>query len=105
MWGISYPGFYTAMGAIDAHPAQKAASPQAPIADWFIGDDFHHNGTLFLPHAFNFFSSFGDPAQTTPFRKPFITEPPTAISSFSRWDRSPTQIQSICTATSRTGTR
>jgi len=59
MWGISYPGFYAAVGAIDAHPALKAASPQAPISDWFIGDDFHHNGTLFLPHAFNFFSGFG----------------------------------------------
>jgi putative CocE/NonD family hydrolase len=32
MWGISYPGFYTSMGVIDAHPALKAASPQAPIA-------------------------------------------------------------------------
>ncbi|HOK48020.1 MAG TPA: CocE/NonD family hydrolase, partial [Bryobacteraceae bacterium] len=39
MWGISYPGFYTVMGALDAHPALKACSPQAPIADWFIGDD------------------------------------------------------------------
>jgi hypothetical protein len=46
---------------IDAHPALKAVSPQAPIADWFAGDDFHHNGALFLPHAFNFFSSFGHP--------------------------------------------
>jgi uncharacterized protein len=54
MWGISYPGFYTAMGAIDSHPALKAASPQAPVAEWFIGDDFHHNGALFLAHAFNF---------------------------------------------------
>ncbi|HLF83267.1 MAG TPA: CocE/NonD family hydrolase [Blastocatellia bacterium] len=61
MWGISYPGFYAAVGTIDAHPALKAASPQAPIADWFIGDDFHHNGALFLPHAFNFFASFGRP--------------------------------------------
>lgn len=59
MWGISYPGFYTSMGIIDAHPALKAASPQAPIADWFIGDDFHHNGALFLPHAFNFFATLG----------------------------------------------
>lgn len=59
MWGISYPGFYTAVGTIDAHPALKAASPQAPIADWFIGDDFHHNGTFFLAHAFGFFSGFG----------------------------------------------
>ena len=61
MWGISYPGFYATMGIVDAHPALKAASPQAPIADWFIGDDFHHNGALFLPHAFNFLSSFGQP--------------------------------------------
>jgi putative CocE/NonD family hydrolase len=61
MWGISYPGFYTAAGMIDAHPALKAASPQAPVTDWFTGDDWHHNGALFLPHAFNFMSSFGHP--------------------------------------------
>jgi putative CocE/NonD family hydrolase len=61
MWGISYPGFYAAAGMIDAHPALKAVSPQAPIADWFIGDDFHHNGALFLPHAFNFLAAFGRP--------------------------------------------
>jgi putative CocE/NonD family hydrolase len=59
MWGISYPGFYTAAGMIDAHPALRAVSPQAPISDWFIGDDFHHNGAFYLPHAFNFFSGFG----------------------------------------------
>jgi putative CocE/NonD family hydrolase len=61
MWGISYPGFYTAAGMIDAHPALKAASPQAPVTDWFTGDDFHHNGALFLPHAFNFLAFFGRP--------------------------------------------
>jgi putative CocE/NonD family hydrolase len=61
LWGISYPGFYTAAGMIDAHPALKAASPQAPITDWFVGDDFHHNGALFLPHFFNFISGFGRP--------------------------------------------
>jgi putative CocE/NonD family hydrolase len=67
MYGISYPGFYTAAGMIDAHPALKAASPQAPITDWFIGDDFHHNGAFYLPHAFGFFSGFGwpRPAPTT----------------------------------------
>lgn len=54
IYGISYPGFYAAMGAIDAHPALKASSPQAPVSEWFIGDDFHHNGTLFLAHAFRF---------------------------------------------------
>ena len=57
-WGISYPGFYTAAGMIDSHPALKAVSPQAPIADWFW-DDFHHHGALFLPHAFSFLSVFG----------------------------------------------
>ncbi len=69
MWGVSYPGFYTSAGIIDAHPALKAASPQAPIADWFIGDDFHHNGTLYLPHMFRFFSGFGHP-------RPVPTLPP-----------------------------
>lgn len=43
MYGISYPGHYTIAGAIAAHPALKAVSPQAPIADFFF-DDFHHNG-------------------------------------------------------------
>jgi uncharacterized protein len=61
MYGISYPGFYVSAGMIDAHPALKAVSPQAPISDWFIGDDFHHNGALYLPHAFGFISSFGVP--------------------------------------------
>ena len=44
---------------IDAHPAVKAVSPQAPVSEWFIGDDFHHNGCLFLPHCFNFMYGFG----------------------------------------------
>ena len=61
MWGISYPGFYVDAGMIDAHPALKAASPQAPVTDWFTGDDWHHNGAFFLPHAFNFLASFGRP--------------------------------------------
>ncbi|MGW8265293.1 MAG: CocE/NonD family hydrolase [Longimicrobiales bacterium] len=60
MWGISYPGFYAAASMIDAHPALVAVSPQAPIADWWY-DDFHHHGAFFLPHAFNFLSSFGVP--------------------------------------------
>lgn len=58
-WGISYPGFYTSAGMINAHPALKASSPQAPICDWFTGDDFHHNGAFFLPHFFGFTYSFG----------------------------------------------
>lgn len=58
MWGISYPGFYTAAGAIDGHPALVAVSPQAPIADWFW-DDMHRHGAFVLPLAFRFFSTFG----------------------------------------------
>jgi putative CocE/NonD family hydrolase len=60
LYGISYPGFYAAAGMVNAHPALKAVSPQAPIADWFF-DDFHHHGAFFLPHAFNFFARFGQP--------------------------------------------
>src|SRR6202034_805173 len=55
LWGISYAGFYAAAGAIDAHPALKAVSPQAPQADWFAGDDVHHNGAFMLASAFSFF--------------------------------------------------
>lgn len=61
VWGISYPGFYTATALMDAHPALKAASPQAPIADWFIGDDDHHNGAYFLFDSFGFCTFFGMP--------------------------------------------
>ena len=57
-WGISYPGFYTAAGMIDSHPGLKAASPQAPVGDFFF-DDFHHHGAFFLPHAFGFLARHG----------------------------------------------
>jgi hypothetical protein len=63
IWGISYPGFYAAMGAIDGHPALKAASPQAPIADWFVGDDVHHNGAFCPAANFGFFYVFGIPRE------------------------------------------
>ena len=69
-YGISYPGFYTAAGMIDSHPALKAASPQAPVADWFIGDDFHHNGAFYLAHAFRFFYLFGTPIEEPTRRRP-----------------------------------
>jgi putative CocE/NonD family hydrolase len=67
--GISYPGFYTAAGIIDSHPAIKAASPQAPVNDWFMGDDWHHNGAFFLAHMFNWMSRNGRdrPAPTKKF--------------------------------------
>lgn len=60
-YGISYPGFYTSAGSINSHPALKACSPQAPVSDWFHGDDMHHNGALFLAQNFAFFTGFGQP--------------------------------------------
>jgi putative CocE/NonD family hydrolase len=57
--GIFYPGFYSTMGIIGAHPAVKAVSPQAPVTAWFIGDDFHHNGAFFLLDCFSFYYSNG----------------------------------------------
>ena len=44
-WGISYPGFFTTAGILSRHPALKAASPQAPVTDFYF-EDFHHNGAL-----------------------------------------------------------
>src|SRR5205814_7154504 len=61
VFGISYPGFYSTMAAASNHPALKAVSPQAPVTNWFIGDDFHHNGAFFQMDAFAFYSSFGKP--------------------------------------------
>jgi uncharacterized protein len=55
-WGISYPGFQTVMGMIDAHPALKASSPQASPSDMWIGDDFHHNGAFRLMYTFSWLS-------------------------------------------------
>jgi putative CocE/NonD family hydrolase len=59
--GTSYPGFYASMAAINAHPAVKVVSPQAPVTEWMGGDDFFHNGALLLPHFFDFFAGFGRP--------------------------------------------
>jgi uncharacterized protein len=61
VFGISYPGFYSTMAALSKHPALKIVSPQAPVTDWFIGDDFHHNGAFMLMDAFAFYTTFGRP--------------------------------------------
>ena len=61
VFGISYPGFYSTEAALSNHPALKAVSPQAPVTDWFQGDDFHHNGAFFIMDAFSFYSGFGKP--------------------------------------------
>jgi uncharacterized protein len=65
MVGISYRGFYAAAGAIDAHPALKAVSPQGPMSDVYF-DDFHHNGA-FLPVYIHSLPVFGhNPTAPTP---------------------------------------
>lgn len=51
--GCSYPGFYAMYAGVDAHPAVKAIAPQAPVTDWFMGDDIHHNGVMMISDAFN----------------------------------------------------
>jgi putative CocE/NonD family hydrolase len=69
IYGISYPGFYTAASIIDSHPAIKAASPQAPIADLFMGDDSYHGGAFMLAANFDFYSAFTVENNPTPLPK------------------------------------
>ena len=68
-YGTSYRGWLAAAGMIDAHPALKAVSPQAPIGDTFVGDDWHHNGALFLNHAVFYMPIMGK-------RRPALTQTP-----------------------------
>ncbi|MBI4910567.1 MAG: CocE/NonD family hydrolase [Acidobacteria bacterium] len=75
MFGISQPGFYVSAGMIDAHPALVAAAPQAPVTDYYMGDDSYHNGAFMLAHRFSFYMGFrlreGEPqppSPSTPFQ-------------------------------------
>jgi putative CocE/NonD family hydrolase len=77
VFGISYPGFYSTMAAASNHPALVAVSPQAPVTNWFIGDDFHHNGAFFLMDGFGFYSLYGG-GMGAPHPKP-TTVPPSKI--------------------------
>src|SRR5438477_2685844 len=54
IFGISYPGWLTLVGAVDPHPALKAASEQACMGDLFLGDDFHHNGAFRLSYGMEY---------------------------------------------------
>ena len=69
IWGISYPGFYTSASIIDSHPAIKAASPQAPVTDLFMGDDSYHGGAFMLAANFGFYASFTEQQNPTPLPK------------------------------------
>ena len=52
--GISYSGFTAIMAGIDAHPAVKAISPQAPMTNIWLGDDFFHNGAFRQTYGFDY---------------------------------------------------
>jgi putative CocE/NonD family hydrolase len=66
IWGISYPGFYTSASIIDSHPALKAASPQAPMTNLFMGDDTYHGGAFMLDANFGFYTFFRPQDNPTP---------------------------------------
>jgi putative CocE/NonD family hydrolase len=75
LWGISAPGMLVTASMIDAHPALVAASPQAPMIDWYFGDDRHKHGAFTLAQTFNFLSNFARtrPGPTTSYG-PFTSE-------------------------------
>jgi uncharacterized protein len=56
-WGISWNGWEVSQGMIDAHPALKASSPQAPPQDQFLGDDYHSGGAYQMMYGFNWMST------------------------------------------------
>ena len=67
--GVSYPGFYATLAGLCGHPAVKAVSPQAPVTDWWRGDDVHHNGVWMLDmytFAASFFRVRGKPSEEGP---------------------------------------
>jgi uncharacterized protein len=66
IWGISYPGFFAAAAMIDSHPALKAASPQAPVTDLYMGDDAYHNGAFMLEANFGFYTFFKPRTEIAP---------------------------------------
>lgn len=56
--GVSYPGYYAMIAGLSGHPALKAVSPQAPVTDWWMGDDLHHNGAFMMIDTYSFCGSF-----------------------------------------------
>jgi putative CocE/NonD family hydrolase len=68
--GISYPGFYAAASIVDGHPAIKAASPQAPIMDLWMGDDAYHGGAFMLDANHSFYAPFFAPQKNPTTKEP-----------------------------------
>ncbi len=66
IWGMSYQGFYTAASIVDSHPAIRAASPQAPMTNLFLGDDAYHNGAFMLAAQFQIYANYFKPRGAQP---------------------------------------
>jgi uncharacterized protein len=54
VFGVSYPGFLAMAAGIDPHPAVRAISPQAPMIDVWMGDDFFHNGAFRQTYGYDY---------------------------------------------------
>lgn len=74
IWGISQPGFFATAAMINSHPALAAVSPQAPVTDYYLGDDIYHNGAFMLAARFSMYQGFrprgeepAPPAPSLPF--------------------------------------
>jgi len=75
--GVSYPGWLAGIAAVNPHPALKAVSPQAPMTDTWMGDDFFHQGA--------FRQSFGV-EYATAMEWPRTTPSPLAVNRYDRYD-------------------
>ena len=77
IYGISYPGFYATLASLCGHPALKAVSPQAPVTDWWMGDDAHRRGAFSLADMYGFVGFFFLPKlNPTPDSRESITKVP-----------------------------
>ena len=59
--GVSYPGWLAGVAAVNPHPALKAVSPQAPMTDTWMGDDFFHQGAFRQTFGFEYANSMEGP--------------------------------------------
>jgi uncharacterized protein len=92
MIGISQPGFHVAESIINSHPALKAASPQAPTADYYMGDDVYHNGAFMLGANFGFYSAFVPRGATPEAPKPALRFDPSTPDMYDFFLRTPVPL-------------
>jgi uncharacterized protein len=95
MIGISQPGFHVAASIINTHPALKAASPQAPTADYYMGDDVYHNGAFMLGANFGFYSGFTPRAGPPEAPQPALRFDPGTPDMYDFFLRTPVPLASM----------